>query len=263
MLRVHDGVARFEELSLPHGFSTKGLGNMSSSWGPEDEVNRNAEAFYTKTGLNRESRVHMLPQHGTKVVFVDNDNAGQTIECDCLATRSPGLTLSVCPADCLPIIIKGADEHSLFVALIHAGWKGTRDGIMREALDQLLLNRFLYSESLDELSLYSGSSCEPLMAYIGPGVGSCCYKPSFVSKRLGAKTDLVSENTRQLLECGVKEENIIIANSCTYCSKDENGNNLFFSHQRSKRTKEREGRFAAIVALPKIESKAKELRFPK
>jgi len=249
LLKIEDGIARFENLFLPHGFSTMALGNMAYSWGSEDEVNRNAESFYSRAGLDRGNRVHMLPQHGTKAVIVANDNAGQMIECDCLIARSPGLTLSVCPADCPIIVIKGADELSPFVALIHASWKGTRDGIVRETLDQLLFNRFLYSESLDESSLYSGFSREPLMAYISPSIGCCCYKPHLFAKIAGAKTDLISENVRQLLGCGIREENITVADLCTYCSTDENGNYLFFSHQRSKRTGEKEGRFIATVGI--------------
>ena len=74
MLKIVNGVAQFEELSLPHGFSTMELGNMAYSWGEEVEVDCNAEAFYVKTGLSRENRVHMLPQHGRETVFVDGNN---------------------------------------------------------------------------------------------------------------------------------------------------------------------------------------------
>ena len=235
MLKISGGIARFEGLSLPHGFSTMPLGNMAYSWGEEAEVNRNAEAFYTETGLSRKNSVHMLPQHGSEVVLVDNNRAGQVIKCDALIARSSGLTLSVLPADCLPIIIKSTYEDSSFVALVHAGWKGTRDSVVMDAVTVILLVGLV-------------SSREDLMAYVGPGIGPCCYRPSILAKVWGATTDLLAENVLQLLECGVKDENIVIANTCTFCSVDEDEKELFSSHQRSKRTKEQEGRFIAAVA---------------
>jgi len=242
LLKISHGVAQFDELSLPHGFSTMSLGNMAHSWGEEAEVDRNAEAFYTETGLSRENRVHMLPQHKDNVVFVDKDDAGRAIDCDVLVTKSSGLTLSVLPADCLPIIIKSTDESWPYVALVHAGWKGTHKMVVRAAVMFILAHGFVTQNMLPVFT-------KDLVVYIGPGIELCCYKPSRISKMRGAKTDLIAENVRQLLGCGIKEENITIADTCTYCSMGENENELFFSHQRAKRTKEREGRFVAAVAL--------------
>lgn len=239
MLEISNGVSRFEGLDFPHGFSTIALGNMAYSWGEEAEVDSNAEAFYAETGLSRRHRVHMMPQHRSKIVFVNHKKAGQAIECDILITRSPNLTLSVLPADCLPIIIRSTSEYSSFVALVHAGWKGTRDLVVVDAVKAILL--------VGLVGLVN--SVKDLMVYVGPGIGPCCYRPSILAKMRGAKTDLVAENVLQLLECGVKDKNIILADTCTFCSKDENGSDMFFSHQRAKRTKEKEGRFIAAVAL--------------
>lgn len=242
MLKISNGVARFEELSLPHGFSTMTLGNMAYSWGEEAEVNRSAEAFYEETGLSRENRVHMLPQHKSHIMFVDEDDVGRAIDCDVLITKSSGLTLSVLPADCLPIIIKSTDESSPYVALVHAGWRGTHKMVVRTAVMFILMHGSL-ARSVDMVSPKN------LVVYIGPGIEPCCYKPGLISRIRGATTDLIAENVRQLLGCGIKEENITIADTCTYCSMGGNEKKLFFSHQRAKRTKEKEGRFVAAVAL--------------
>jgi len=240
LLEIRNGVARFKDLFLPHGFSTRALGNMAYRWGPKDEVDHNAKSFYKETGLDRERRVHMLPQHGNKVVLVDDNNAGQDIECDALVTVSRGLTLSLCPADCLPIIITGfvktcaeTNERLCLVALVHAGWKGTRGKVVCKALERIRRNPIL---------IVRGT----LTAYLGPGVGPCCYKPNALQKSLGVKSDLVRENAQQLADCGV--ETIIFSNCCTSCAQHENGDHLFFSHQRAKRTKEKEGRFIATVS---------------
>jgi copper oxidase (laccase) domain-containing protein len=58
--------------------------------------------------------------------------------------------------------------------------------------------------------------------------------------------DLIAFNRDQLIELGVQEENISIDPVDTVTSDD------YFSHYRSVRTGELEGRFATVLALKKF-----------
>jgi copper oxidase (laccase) domain-containing protein len=55
-----------------------------------------------------------------------------------------------------------ADPRTRAVAAVHAGWRGTVDGVVVEALNRM---RAEY-----------GSNPSELWAAIGPGIGKCCYE---------------------------------------------------------------------------------------
>lgn len=99
------GIARFKDYPANHIFTLKDAGNMSYSWGDKKEVDRNKAKIYENSQFDSEHRVHIYPEFGDKVVLVDESNAGEVIKCDSLVTKTPGLALSLCPADCFPIIL--------------------------------------------------------------------------------------------------------------------------------------------------------------
>lgn len=76
-------------------------------------------------------------------------------EADAVITFRAGIPITVATADCLPIVVEG--ERS--VAVIHAGWRGLRSGVIERTL-----------ETMDE----NGDA--PLRAAIGPAIGPCCYE---------------------------------------------------------------------------------------
>src|SRR5262245_58904218 len=81
-------------------------------------------------------------------------------EADALLTREPGLALGIATADCLPIV--AVDTSAPALAVVHAGWRGTRDGVLREALRGM-------QQTL-------GARPERIRVGIGPGAGPCCYQ---------------------------------------------------------------------------------------
>ena len=94
---------------------------------------------------------HLTQIHSAQVLEAMPGNCG---EGDGLVTRRPGLALAVVTADCLPVVLVGADR----LAVAHAGWRGLVAGVLPRAVNLL------------------GAAPETLVAWIGPAIGPCCYE---------------------------------------------------------------------------------------
>ena len=182
----------------------------------------------------------------------ENDH-GDTIYCDAIASNAAGVLAGVKTADCVPILV--ADARTGAFAAVHAGWRGTLAGIVTETL-QRLTNEY-------------GARPEDVRVAIGAAAGPCCYEvgsevidafmsrfggaaagedsrgPSdlFTATREGhALVDLLKANQRQLVSAGVKADRIHTATLCTMCRTD-----LFFSYRREKGLHGKVGRLMAVV----------------
>ena len=94
---------------------------------------------------------------------------------------------------------------------------------------------------------------EEVIAAIGPGIGKCCFETDYdvaskfadkyVLKKNSEKflIDLVSVIKDNLLEIGLREENIIISGRCTICESDK-----FYSYRVQK---DKTGRMGAFISL--------------
>jgi YfiH family protein len=104
--------------------------------------------------LTGQARVAMATQvHGTDAIEAVgnwNDPLSVAVEADALILRrGAGTAAAVLVADCAPVIVVGNDA----VAVIHAGWRGTVNGIVEQAVTAL------------------GAWTH---AVIGPCIGPCC-----------------------------------------------------------------------------------------
>lgn len=152
--------------------------------------------------------------HSSLCVAADG-RTGVLGEADALVENTPGNVVAVKTADCLPVLL--VDERIRAAAAVHAGWRGTAAGIVRDAV-AMMREKF-------------GTRAEDLHAAIGPGIGVCCYEVGpEVAGRFGvrrvegqgrAHLDLPAENRRQLLESGVTGERIYASNLCTMCRSGE------------------------------------------
>lgn len=79
---------------------------------------------------------------------------------DGLVTNTPGLLVAVQAADCIPVIVVDRKLHA--VGVFHAGWRGTV--------------RRIVEKGVGEMRKHFGSDPRNLVAAIGPGIQSCCYK---------------------------------------------------------------------------------------
>ena len=93
---------------------------------------------------------------------------------------------------------------------------------------------------------------EDIIATIGPSIGPCCFEVKEDVKKqffdtvgnsvvVDNKVDLWKANKTQLLNCGLKAENIDCMNICTCCNNDK-----FYSYRKGDIE---EGRFSAFIML--------------
>lgn len=97
-------------------------------------------------------------------------NKTELPEADAIYTRSTGAGIWVFTADCLPVILAGGAT----IAAIHAGWRGSKLGIVREAIS------------------VSGLAGKKFHAVFGPALLACCFevKEDFVTEFSAARGDL-------------------------------------------------------------------------
>jgi len=191
-------------------------------------------------GGERLSLVTLRQVHGDKiVVFQGGEGEARDPwerEGDALVTPSPGVALGVFTADCLPVFL--FEPQKRVAAAVHAGWRGTAQGITRKAVEKM--------------AEVFGCAPERIQAALGPCIGPCCYEvdepveaqflsrglpwEAFVSPRGAGKwsLDLQEANAHLLVTGGVKKENIRRLAFCTACRSD-----LFFSYRREKGTRGR------------------------
>lgn len=149
---------------------------------------------------------------------------------DGLWTDAPGQPILAMTADCLPIALVRKDGGTPAVAVLHAGWRGLLDGIVKVGADTL------------------GGT---LQAAIGPAIGPCCYEVGEeVSEPFaaafgadvvrGRRLDLWSAAERALDAAGVDE--VLRTDLCTSCNPD-----LFFSHRRTGKPRGVQGVVARVA----------------
>src|SRR5918997_1881821 len=135
-----------EREGFANAFSTRG-GGVS----PFPEASLNLAGFDQDSAENiRENRRRFVGAlggewtlaacwqvHGTDVLVVRDpaDPRSENERCDALATNLKGVLLGVKTADCVPVII--GDPRSRACAAVHAGWRGTLEGIVRRALARM------------------------------------------------------------------------------------------------------------------------------
>ena len=222
---------------LVHGFFGRAGGvsgddfeslNCSEHVGDDPaSVHENRRRATRSLGVDR--LVLSRQMHGDRIVRAEFDAPGVE-EADGLVARTPCMAVGVLTADCVPLLLVVPEAG--MVAAIHAGWKGTRLGIARRALEILCVE--------------SGLPAAAVHAALGPAIGGCCYEVGEevvaalqqgasagcvrILRRRGAKAwiDLREINAAILRRGGVRESNIHLVGPCTRCAAAE-----CFSHRAS------------------------------
>ncbi len=156
-------------------------------------------------------------------------------KCDALITNKINIPLMVMVADCIAILFY--DSVQKVIAVAHAGRAGTFENISGNTINKMIEDYNCKAKNIE--------------VTLSASIQKCCYE---VSQKLADETallfgkefvnhrniDLQGINKKQLLEKGIKKENIDISNICTKCS-----NQPYFSYRKDKNC----GRFAGIIML--------------
>lgn len=222
---------------------------MSTSTGDSPEnVRRNRALFLDALEVPSESVTGTRLYHGNTVTVFQRDaplpatydRGADLAHGDAVLSDLPGRHVTVTFADCVPLLF--ADRRLGVIGAAHAGWRGTALGIAAVTV-RTMRDAF-------------GSQPEDIVAGIGPSIGPCCFEvgdevPSTfaaqgwpaVQGRAGNKThlDLWATNRRQLIESGLRRQNVEVAGICTSCSTAH-----FYSHRAEAG---RTGRFALCIGI--------------
>ena len=169
------------------------------------------------------------------------DNLDST---DGLITRDKGICLCVLAADCVPVILY--DPEGKAVAALHAGWRGTCEKIVSEAVQRMGRN---YSSNPEHILACIGPSISQKYYEVGDEVSASFRSmfsdhPEIVRYNPDAgknHIDLQAANRILLQKSGLTGEHIEIMNVCTYSHPE-----LFFSARRDGYAC---GRFASGIML--------------
>jgi polyphenol oxidase len=223
--------------------SRRHWGDMSVRGNVRGEARENRRIFLEACGLSCQDLVCAKQSHGSRIGYVSDCERGRGAfsyddaleDTDALVTDCRGLALAIFTADCLPVFL--FDPHLPAVGIVHAGWRGSRDGITASAV------RFMQ----DRFQSRPGE----LYAAFGPAIRSCCYcvgeefehyfSSELVTRDSRHYLDLAAVNMRQLLESGVCGKRIFDAGICTVCNSHE-----FFSHRASGGES---GRMMSVICL--------------
>lgn len=248
MLRKeHDGIVwlEFEHLShfprvkhgvfLRHGgYSTGNFNSLNLSYNVGDFariVQNNEKKVCQILGVKDILRGNL--NHG-KVVMTSEDPNRFNQPCDGLTTKTQGIGLLITHADCQAAIFYDPVNHAS--ANVHAGWRGS------------VLN--IYEETIKFMEEKYGSKAKDLLVGISPSLGP--RDAEFIHYRTELPEhfwefqvesnyfDFWEISKAQLMEAGVKKENIEIAAISTYSNAND-----YFSYRRDRKS----GRHGTVIAL--------------
>jgi YfiH family protein len=219
-------------LGVRHGFSTRMGGvstgryatlNLGETWGDDlERVTENLRRVGDSGGFTAAALCQVQQVHGTTVAIVNSVEKRQR-QADGMATGAP-LCLGVYSADCVGMLLSDGEGR---VAAVHAGWRGTVQGIAAEAV-----------RALEQL----GAAAARVRVALGPSIGPCCFEvqedvathfralcEGALEVREGGRMfgNLRRVNRHFLERSGVLPEHIDDAPPCTHCDAQR-----FFSFRR-------------------------------
>ena len=250
-----DKILRYEKLKqfpeLIHGTTLKNnifpyMFSFALHTGEDNsEISKNRNFLIEKLEIDKDFDIALASQtHSSNIVIIETsktlgwrDHSDAIQDCDALITNQKNILIGVLTADCVPILL--FDSSKKVVASVHAGWKGSSNEILLKTVCKM-------QEAF-------GSDPEDLCAVIAPSIGACCYEVGLdvannfqddTKKQLSNEKymlDLKRANYNQLINAGLKSENIEISERCTSCEND-----TFFSFRKENGCS---GRFLSFIGI--------------
>ena len=212
-----------------------------------ENVVKNYEILGDAVGFSPEQTVFPVQRHTDIIRVVTEENCGEglyrdtPVVCDGQITDRPGVALVTFSADCTPILL--FDPVRKAIGAVHAGWRGTAQGIAAKAVEAMARE--------------FGCKPENIRAAIGPCIGKCCFEtdwdvPQAMLDALGPKAitaitqkggkyfvDNKFLNALWLQRAGIEE--LDIAPQCTRCRPDR-----YWSHRA---VGDKRGSLAGIIMM--------------
>jgi YfiH family protein len=249
--------------AAPKDKAEKVLNLGFAEWDTRENVLENRSRFESALAAN-DFKLVSLKQIHSDVVHLFDAAPAEPCRGDASASSRPGLLLGVQTADCVPILLVDPKKHA--VAAVHAGWRGTLKRIV--------------TKTIGKMQMQFGTKPADLLAALGPSISGCCYEVGaevaiefksqfpnaadwFDELRTGDEPnplqwlnmmppghqpppknvllDLRKANRSQLLESGLRTQNLFVSDLCTACRRD-----LFFSYRKEGAMT---GRHMAVVGI--------------
>lgn len=242
-MQPYNPLEKFRLNSVTAAFSRRQDGNMSLSYGNTAHSSENRKKFLDSIGIDYHNLICAKQVHGKNVHYVTEANKGRGAwdysssfdDTDGFLTDKKGVPIAILTADCLSVFIY--DPTKPAIAILHAGWRGTEQNICAEAV-MVMQDKF-------------GSQAHRILVGFGPSIRSCCFEvekdfksnfPFGLINRDGRIfMDIALVNQQQLINAGIRAENIFDPQVCTFSDNDS-----YFSFRKEA---ESAGRLISVIML--------------
>jgi len=211
--------------------------NLSFSVGDvEANVQENRKRFFGAFQVDPKEVVTSRQVHQDKVLYAPEPGAYEGF--DALVTDQRRVFVAVSVADCTPILLFDAAHR--VVAAVHAGWRGTVEGIVYK--------------TLQAMQAHFDTNAADCFAYVGTCIDECSYEVDadvadhfpddfkrFDAEKNKFFVDLKQSNQYQLEAFGVPTKQIEISPFSTVLHNEN-----FFSHRKEKG---KTGRMMAFIGM--------------
>ncbi|BDU49722.1 peptidoglycan editing factor PgeF [Haliovirga abyssi] len=238
-------IDEFEKNGVKAIYTKKNVGNLAYYTAETNEelkqVKDNRDKILLDIGAGNRKLFYAKQIHSDKIKIIRNTDIAKEYDgYDGFITNRNDVVILMHYADCLPIYFY--DKSKKIIGICHAGWKGSYKNIGLKLIN-MMKKEF-------------GSELKDVLIGLGIGIKGCCYETgkeiyekfnnqfnnSIIEKSFDIRNDkiyfdLEEFNYNLFLEYGIKPENIIKSEMCTYCNED------FFSYRKDADKRGRNGAF--------------------
>ncbi len=187
-------------------------------------IGRDREKLCSLFGVPDDKLIIPHQVHGDHVEYATVTG----VEADAVWTNKRGLCIGVSTADCVPILLTDGKR----IAAVHAGWRGTVKRIVQKTINEIAAQCADFQP--EKLSAVIGPCISLKNFEVGDEVYEAFKNEGFDMAQIAVRynkwhIDLQACNRLQLIELGVKAENIHIERCCTFDSEE------FYSARREQK----------------------------
>ena len=205
-------------------------------------IKKNLALVAKKMMVKKNHLILMYQTHSNKVIEIKKKSLKRKVFSDAIITRENNIALGVVTADCVPILLY--DKENKIVGCIHAGWKGTIAGIIKNTISKI--------KKIGKQNI--------IYASIGPCIGKKSYEvglefyTKFISKSKKNKSYFSYKNKtkklfnlRKFVYDKLTEHKVFVDHVNHDTFKERNN---FFSYRRSSVFQEDDyGRCISVIKL--------------